>query len=74
MNICILALVVGLVNVIIYALSISMKESKHAEFIQSRLGQFKFNAYIRLYMLAYFDLTFFSIMKIIEGNNETAMR
>jgi len=25
-------------------------------------------------MLAYFDLTFFSIMKIIEGNNETSMR
>jgi hypothetical protein len=29
MNICILALVVGLVNVVIYALSLSMKESKH---------------------------------------------
>jgi hypothetical protein len=25
-------------------------------------------------MLAYFDLTFFSIMKIIEGNNSTSMR
>lgn len=25
-------------------------------------------------MLAYFDLTFFSIMKILDGNNGTAMR
>lgn len=74
MNIIILALVVVLVNLAFYVMSNSCRESKYYGFIQSRLGQFKFNAYIRLYMLAYFDLTFFSIMKIIEGNNETAMR
>ena len=74
MNICILACVVGLANLVIYGMSVSCKESKFYGFVQSRLGQFKFNAYLRLYMLAYFDLTFFSIMKIIEGNNSTPMR
>lgn len=36
--------------------------------------QFKFNVYIRYYMLIYFDATFFSVMKIIEGNNTTTTR
>jgi len=36
--------------------------------------QFKFNVYIRYYMLVYFDTTFFSIMKIFEGNNSTPAR
>jgi hypothetical protein len=39
-----------------------------------KLVQFKFNAYIRFYMLAYFDTTFFSIMKINEPNNSTTWR
>jgi hypothetical protein len=43
-------------------------------FMQSRLGQFKLNAYIRLYMLAYFDVTFFALMKILDGNNGTSVR
>lgn len=37
------------------------------------LKEFKFNVYIRYYMLCFFDLTFFSIMKIIdasEGNDK----
>jgi len=36
------------------------------------LKEFKFNVYIRYYMLCFFDLTFFSIMKLIdasEGND-----
>ena len=40
----------------------------------TKLGQFKFNAYLRLFMLVYFDLTFFAVMKIIEGNNNTSFR
>lgn len=32
------------------------------------LSQFRFNVYIRLYMLCFFDLTFFSVMKIVDGN------
>jgi len=36
--------------------------------------QFKYNVYIRFYMLIYFDSTFFSVMKIVEGNNSTTAR
>lgn len=39
-----------------------------------RLTQFKFNAYIRYYMLVYFDTTFFAVMKIMDDNNETVAR
>jgi len=39
--------------------------------VRSTLQQFHFNIYIRYYMLCYFDLTFFSVMKIVEGNNST---
>lgn len=35
-----------------------------------KLGEFKFNAYIRYYMLSYYDLTFFSIMKLTQGDPE----
>ena len=41
------------------------------------LAQFKFNVYIRYYMLCYFDLTFFSVMKLVdasEGNDITPGR
>lgn len=36
--------------------------------------QFKFNAYIRYYMLVYFDTTFFAVMKIMDPNNHTMAR
>lgn len=42
--------------------------------MSQKLSQFKFNTYLRLFMLLYFDLSFFSIMKITEGNNKTIMR
>jgi len=41
---------------------------------EKKLVQFKYNVYIRFYMLAYFDLTFFSIMKIMDENNSTTTR
>ena len=47
------------------------KESKMGKWIGNQLAQFKFNAYIRYYMLCYFDLTFFSVMKLVEGNDST---
>jgi hypothetical protein len=50
-----------------------MNNSK-GESLSNKLSQFKFNTYIRFFMLIYFDFTFFSIMKIIEGNNSTMMR
>lgn len=47
------------------------KTSKFGIWIGEILAQFKFNAYIRYYMLVYFDLTFFSVMKLVEGNEST---
>ena len=38
---------------------------------KKKMIQFKFNCYIRYYMLVYFDTTFFAVMKIMEGNNST---
>jgi len=73
-NIVILIAVVALLNLAILCLSACCSSSKFGGFLSSRLGQFKFNAYIRLYMLAYFDFTFFSILKIIEGDNSTSAR
>jgi len=74
MNTVVLFVVVILVNIVIFVLSFACKGGRFSSFVSSRLGQFRYNAYIRLYMLAYFDLTFFSIMKIIEGNNSTTTR
>jgi hypothetical protein len=42
--------------------------------VKRRNIQFRYNVYIRYYMLVYFDVTFFSVMKIIEGNNKTNAR
>ena len=40
-----------------------------------KMVQFKFNAYIRYYMLVYFDTTFFAVMKIMEKrDNDTVAR
>lgn len=36
--------------------------------------QYKANVYIRAYMLCYFDATFFSLMKIMEDDNDGGMR
>ena len=41
---------------------------------KKKMVQFKFNAYIRYYMLVYFDTTFFAVMKIMEGKNTTMAR
>lgn len=38
------------------------------------LLQFKYNVYIRAYMLCYFGATFFSLMKIMDGENDNANR
>lgn len=74
MNIMILFLVLLLVNVVLFVMSHCCKNGRFESFVQEKLSQFKFNAYIRFYMLAYFDFTFFSIMKIMEGKNDTNTR
>jgi len=47
---------------------------KFKNWVKSAMIQFKFNIYVRFYMMVYFDLTFFSVMKIIEGDNTTTAR
>jgi len=55
-----------LVNLLVFiAYTVLNKDSAAGKWFGYQLSQFKFNAYIRYYMLAYFDLTFFSVMKIV---------
>merc|ERR1712166_890916 len=74
---CILILIFLLIaNLIFFLMALCMKNNTGgcAMWVKRSLSQFKFNLYIRYYMLVYFDLTFFSVMKIIEGDNSTTMR
>jgi len=73
-NILILFGVLVFANIVLFIMSFVCKGGKVGEFVTRKLSQFKFNAYIRFYMLAYFDFTFFSIMKILDGNNTTSTR
>jgi len=73
----ILAIVVIITHgifLLIHELGCRNRHDGMAQWVRSRLEQFKFNAYIRYYMLVYFDLTFFSVMKIIEGDNSSTLR
>lgn len=74
-NITLLFIVVVLVHVILLILSVVMRgNGKSGAWVDRKLRQFRFNVYIRFYMLAFFDLTFFSAMKIWEGDNSSGMR
>jgi len=42
------------------------KGSKVNKWVGKKLSEFKFNAYIRFYMLSYYDLTFFAVMKLTK--------
>jgi hypothetical protein len=73
--ICILAIIVVLSNIVVFLLYIcAPKGTKYEKWIGGILSQYKFNVYLRLYMICYFDLTFFSTMKIVDGNDTTKMR
>lgn len=48
--------------------------SKINKWFGKKLGEFKFNAYIRFYMLSYYDLTFFAVMKLTDGSDHTSAR
>jgi len=74
MNIVILFGIMVLTNIVLFIMSYTCKTGRMGEWVKAKLSQFKFNAYIRFYMLAYFDFTFFSIMKILDGNNSTVTR
>jgi hypothetical protein len=64
--------VFNIITAIFYKLNVGTVRSK--AWMGRRMVQFKFNIYIRYYMLVYFDTTFFAVMKIFEGNNRTAAR
>lgn len=57
---------------VFYKINIGTDRSK--KWMKRRMVQFKYNVYIRWYMLVYFDFTFFAVMKIFEGNNKTSAR
>lgn len=73
-NICAFAIFVGVMNIVIFVISKCCAGGRLGNFMKSRVSQFKLNAYIRLYMLAYFDVSFFALMKILDGNNGTTVR
>jgi hypothetical protein len=74
MNILILFVVMICINLVFFLMSYCVKGGRLGEFVNERLAQFKFNAYIRFYMLAYFDFTFFAIMKILDGDNSSTTK
>lgn len=72
---CALFAFVVLVNIIFLILWVTVpKDGKFGKWVQRNLSQFRFNAYIRLYMLMYFDLTFFAVMKLVDNNDSTPNR
>jgi len=75
-NIMILLVLVVLTNIFVgvLALCCGWTQTRFGNFISSRLSQFRFNAYLRFFMLTYFDFTFFSVMKIQDKNNSSSIR
>lgn len=72
---CLLVCVTIICNVVFFVVwMVANKEGKVGQWVGKQLSQFRFNAYIRLYMLMYFDLTFFSVMKLVESNDSTPNR
>lgn len=72
---CTLFAMTVLVNIIFFVCYlVCSKDGKFGMWVSKQLSQFRFNAYIRLYMLMYFDLTFFSVMKLVEANDSTPSR
>jgi hypothetical protein len=76
---CIGILVILLITHMVFFLCSMCKKGQRNEdgeksCVTRTLEQFKYNLYIRYYMLVYFDLTFFSVMKIIEPDNTTTAR
>merc|ERR1712127_751634 len=70
-----LACVVVLSNIVVFLLYVcAPKQSRAEKYLGELLAQYKFNVYLRLYMLCYFDLTFFSTMKIVDGDDSTQAR
>lgn len=73
--ICCFGIIVIILNILVFILWLFSPKGWGCEkYFRRLLAQFKFNAYLRWYMLCYFDLSFFSTMKIVEGNESTRAR
>jgi magnesium-transporting ATPase (P-type) len=70
--------IILMINIVAVVMSCSISdETPFGHNLHWFVGQFKFNMYIRYYMLCFFDLTFFSIMKLVdasEGNDSSKER
>lgn len=73
--VCVLAAAIVTANLVVYCLDRANLDNQSCNaWAKKKMIQFKFNVYIRYYMLIYFDTTFFAVMKIMEGNNSTMAR
>lgn len=73
-GILIVMVITAIANITVFLLSKCFRNGKCGNCLTKALAQFKFNLWIRAYMLCYFDATFFSLMKIMEDNNSTPLR
>lgn len=71
----VILVIVILANLVVFIIhKMNCRNQTLNNWAAKKMIQFKFNAYIRYYMLVYFDTTFFSVMKIMDQNNETSAR
>jgi len=67
--------IIVIANAVVYMMhKANLSNPSLRDWAARKIIQFRFNVYIRFYMLAYFDTTFFSIMKIMDENNSTTAR
>jgi len=68
-------IVILILNVVVWAIyRMPLGTVRSKQWIKRKYIQFNYNVYIRYYMLVYFDMTFFAVMKIFEGKNESNAR
>ena len=73
--VCLFLALLVLANIVVFAIhKCNCSNATLSGWASRMMTQFKFNAYIRYYMLVYFDTTFFSVMKIMDPNNDTVAR
>lgn len=71
----VLLVLIVLANIVVFIIhKINCSSPSLNNWTAKKMTQFKFNAYIRYYMLVYFDTTFFSVMKIMDPDNDTVLR
>jgi len=71
----VILIIIVIMNIFVFVMSkVNAGSPSFKKWIKAAMIQFKFNVYIRFYMMVYFDLTFFSVMKIVQGENTTTAR